>query len=86
MNLGMVKRLYQETSGGFTMYLCKKDKPGLSLLPREDEALFNSQQLVDDKRVCNMCGQVYESTDVPAQCDNCHSKDFVQPVYGNKLQ
>jgi uncharacterized membrane protein YcaP (DUF421 family) len=86
INLGMIKRLYQETSGSFTMYLYKKDRPGLSLLPREDEALFNSQKLVDDKKVCNICGQVYESTSVPEQCDNCHSKEFVQPVYGNNLQ
>jgi uncharacterized membrane protein YcaP (DUF421 family) len=86
MNLGMVKRLYLETSGAFTMYLYKSDRAGLSLLPREDTALFNSQKMVTDKTVCNICGQVYELNQVPDRCDNCHSKEFVEPVYGNNLQ
>jgi uncharacterized membrane protein YcaP (DUF421 family) len=85
INLGMIKRLYLETSGAFTMYTYKNERAGLSLLPREDEALFNSQQLIKDKRVCNICGQVYELTQVPEKCDNCQSNEFVQPVQGNSL-
>jgi uncharacterized membrane protein YcaP (DUF421 family) len=85
INLGMVKRLYLETSGSFTMYTYKNERPGLSLLPREDKALFNSQHLVSDKKACNICGQLYESTLVPDQCDNCQSNEFVQPVHGNDL-
>jgi len=85
-NLGMVKRLYLETSGSFTMYQYKKPKAGLSLLPREDEAVFNAQQLVNDKKVCNICGQVYEHAHVPERCANCQSNEFVQAVMGNDLQ
>jgi len=85
INLGMVKRLYLETSGAFTMYTYKNERVGLSLLPREDKDLMNAQQLVNDKKVCNTCGQVYELTRVPEKCDNCHSKEFVQPVQGNSL-
>ncbi|MFL5743975.1 MAG: DUF421 domain-containing protein [Niastella sp.] len=85
INLGMVKRLYIETSGAFTMYTYENERAGLSLLPREDEDLFNSQQLVKDKMVCNICGEIYEVTQVPEICDNCHSKEFVQPVQGNSL-
>ncbi|WP_205509556.1 DUF421 domain-containing protein [Longitalea arenae] len=85
INLGMVKRLYLETSGAFTMYMYNKERPGLSLLPREDEDLFNAQYLVTDKKVCNICGQLYEQTKVPDACGNCHSKEFVQPVSGNSL-
>jgi uncharacterized membrane protein YcaP (DUF421 family) len=85
-NLGMVKRLYLETSGAFTMYQYKNERAGMSLLPKEDEALFNSQKIVKDKKVCNICGQVYELDRVPDHCENCHSNEFVQPVYGNELQ
>jgi uncharacterized membrane protein YcaP (DUF421 family) len=85
INLGMIKRLYLETSGSFTMYTYKNERAGLSLLPREDEALFNSQQLVNDKKVCNICGQLYELNRVPSTCHNCHSNEFVQPVQGNNL-
>ncbi|WP_207513924.1 DUF421 domain-containing protein [Longitalea luteola] len=84
-NLGMVKRLYLETSGDFTMYLYEDERPGLSLLPREDEELFNAQQLVNDQKVCNICGQIYEIRQVPDQCENCQSREFVQPVQGDSL-
>jgi len=85
-NLGMIKRLYLETSGSFTMYQYKKPRAGLSLLPREDKAVFNAQQLVNDKKVCNICGQVYEQAHVPERCANCQSHEFVEAVMGNNLQ
>lgn len=72
-NLGQVKRLYMETSGLFSIYEMKKPKPGLSLLPVEDDGIHTIQHKPDEKmKACTSCGHVirFENKAMPA-CDNC---------------
>jgi len=81
-NLGSVKRLYMETSGAFTLYPNKKPVPGLSLLPKEDKAVYNNQAFEKDKKVCDSCGVLYEASHLPDSCGHCGQKVFVPAVNG----
>jgi uncharacterized membrane protein YcaP (DUF421 family) len=81
-NLGGVKRLYMETSGAFTLYKNKNPLPGLSVLPCEDDAVYNSQSFDKDSQVCNSCGTLYEASHLPSTCFNCGEHEFVPAVKG----
>lgn len=81
-NLGAIKRLYLETSGNFTLYKYKEPLPGLSLYITEDQELYNSQLFAENKKVCKLCGVLYEASRLPDSCYNCKQSDFVIAVTG----
>src|ERR1700712_1396555 len=58
--LGEIKRVYIETSGSFSIYKADDPPPGLSVLPEDDEPIYQNQKTVDDKLVCYNCGLIQE--------------------------
>jgi uncharacterized membrane protein YcaP (DUF421 family) len=71
-HLGKVKRLYMETSGAFSIVEQREIKPGLSLIPDDDQNYWTDENRQKDVCVCSNCGL---RRDTPAkndlQCDNC---------------
>jgi uncharacterized membrane protein YcaP (DUF421 family) len=56
-NLGEVDRLYMEASGTFSIFKAENPKPGLSLLPPDDDRVHEIQQHEDeDLKACTSCG------------------------------
>jgi uncharacterized membrane protein YcaP (DUF421 family) len=78
-HLGMVKRLYFESNGTFTLIKQPEPKPGLSVVPSIDPAFSKEQAYSDTAYVCCNCGKVTEG-EKPSQCDNCQDKEFERPV------
>jgi uncharacterized membrane protein YcaP (DUF421 family) len=56
-NLGKVKRMYMEACGIFSVFTEERDRPGLSLLPVEDDSIHLIQKKPDQKlKACTSCG------------------------------
>jgi uncharacterized membrane protein YcaP (DUF421 family) len=63
-NLGKVKRMYMEACGIFSIFE-QEDRPGLSLLPVEDDAVHSIQKKPDRPlKACTSCGNT-----IPAPTD-----------------
>jgi hypothetical protein len=54
--LGEVKRLYMEANGGFTIIRQDKPLPGLFVIPRWDDELYNRFQKDQKLMACENCG------------------------------
>jgi len=78
--LGEVKRLYMETSGSFSIFQADTPPPGLSVLPDEDESLYNSQETEKGKKVCYDCGTLYDEAQLPHACTTCKGRHFIDAV------
>lgn len=77
-HLGQVKRLYSEADGLFSLYTADDPKPGLSVLPRKEEALPLREKDVENHFACAYCGNVTErENNYPIPCDNCGNQDWV---------
>lgn len=72
-NLGEIKRLYMESCGVFSFYKMKEPKPGLSLLPVEDDRVHDIQHKPDQHlKACTSCGNVIHlAREEPVPCGNC---------------
>jgi uncharacterized membrane protein YcaP (DUF421 family) len=79
-NLGKVKRMYLEGCGTYSIYNQEEDKPGLLLLPKEDEAMLPIQKTVDDALVCANCGYVQKGQDNTMACPNCKHTEWSKPI------
>ena len=80
-NLGTVQRLYLEACGDFSTYKLSKAKPGLSILPRKDEAIHQIQQQVEDGTVvCVNCGHVEPVQSAAHVCLLCGESEWEKPV------
>ena len=77
--LGEIKRVYIETSGSFSIYKADDPPPGLSVLPEDDEPIYQNQKTVDDKLVCYNCGLI-QAGGVETECKQCKCTHFVKPV------
>lgn len=55
-HLGEVKRLYMEANGGFTIIRQEKPLPGLFVIPRWDDELYNRFQKDEKLMACQNCG------------------------------
>lgn len=75
-HLGMVKRLYIEANGEFSLTRNKEHTPGLCCIPEWDMD-FYSEQPKADVTVCRNCGNKQQDT---AQCGHCRSNDWVLAV------
>lgn len=74
-NLGKVKRLYLEACGDFSTYKEKDDKPGLSILPENDEAVHGMQKIPkEDIQVCSSCGHTGRAMVKEKPCPVCDEK------------
>jgi uncharacterized membrane protein YcaP (DUF421 family) len=75
--LGQVKRVYLEASGQFSIFRYAKDKPGLCILPAEDEKVYRSERRTDRFFACKNCGNVKEKhTNSPQPCSLCGANDW----------
>jgi uncharacterized membrane protein YcaP (DUF421 family) len=76
-HLGVVDRLYVESSGSFTLIRNKQEEPGLSVLPLADNDFYDEHEHTDHQ-VCSNCGKEQVA---PAQpCINCGNRTFVQAI------
>jgi uncharacterized membrane protein YcaP (DUF421 family) len=55
-HLGMVKRVYQEATGDFSIYTAEHPKPGLSVLPSSDSGTQLLPPSPDNIQACKACG------------------------------
>lgn len=77
-HLGEVKRLYSEADGHFSLYRLSKPKPGLSVLPRSEEALPEDGNVRSKDLVCAYCGyHVINADHMDGACSNCGNDDWI---------
>jgi uncharacterized membrane protein YcaP (DUF421 family) len=78
-HLGMVKRLYFEARGTFTIVRNEDQSSGLCILPDDDPSFQQEQNSDPSKKVCGYCGN--EAHDVHAACDKCGHKEFRPAIF-----
>lgn len=81
-HLGMVKRLYFEAAGSFSILSASEPKRGLSILPEWDVSLFRELHTKTTMLVCHYCGKPKEATEAGDNtiCSNCKHNDWVHAV------
>jgi uncharacterized membrane protein YcaP (DUF421 family) len=79
-NLGKVQRCYLEACGTYSIYKFQEERPGLLLLPKEDEAILTTQKTTGNALVCSNCGFVVNSRDYSGTCHNCNKSEWSDPV------
>ena len=73
-HLGMVKRVYMEANGSFSIVENESVKPGLMVLPAWDTDFVNETLKVTDTEICNNCGEQKPDNatqDKSVKCTNC---------------
>jgi uncharacterized membrane protein YcaP (DUF421 family) len=81
-HMGMVKRLYFEAAGTFSILSAAETKPGLSVIPDWDMQLSVAIHTTADEQVCSYCGtgKPAGSTGGEVICPNCKNKEWVRAV------
>jgi len=69
--LGEVKRAYMEANGEFSIFRQEPPKPGLSVLPRKDKAIWQAEPTNATLKACLRCGHTEPTNAQPAQCPRC---------------
>ncbi|GAA4904665.1 DUF421 domain-containing protein [Mucilaginibacter defluvii] len=77
-NLGMVKRVYLESNGLFSIYMYKTPRYGLPLLPPDDQRLINTQAKSDEV-ACANCGHT-EAKNAASDCADCGSLNWAPAI------
>ena len=78
-NLGKVQRLYLEASGDFSAYQFPDERPGLSVIPPDDQEALKSQKLVgEEAKACCNCGTVAAVSD--QACSTCGRSEWTSAV------
>lgn len=74
-NLGSLDRVYMEAGGSFTMYKAEQPKPGLALLPANENA-SDFVSVKEGWQSCAICGftRPVEKT----ECPNCHHDKWMK--------
>jgi uncharacterized membrane protein YcaP (DUF421 family) len=76
-NLGKVRRMYMEAYGNFSIFQNEKSKPGLSVMPPDDEDIRNTfLPMVDTNLACGNCGNTIPVQPDPEICSVCHKKEW----------
>lgn len=71
-HLGIVKRLYLEANGSFTLVKNNEPGPGLNILPEKDEAYSRQLHKITSKHSCKVCGFVLAiAPDADQKCPHC---------------
>jgi len=71
-NLGEVERLYMEASGIFSIFKAEHSRPGLSLLPPDDEDIHLMQRRPDaGLKACTSCGNTVRTPAAGQACEHC---------------
>lgn len=78
-HLGQVKRLYLEANGAFSVYKNEEPKPGLSVLPQQDQDLLAYQSKSSQYVACHNCGNTVKRTSKLVKgCHRCGAHCWVQ--------
>jgi uncharacterized membrane protein YcaP (DUF421 family) len=78
-NLGQVKRVYLEACGIFSIFLKAEAKPGLPILPADDQLMPDIQTAVE-LIACSHCGVVKKKQAKASNCDHCGSREWTEAV------
>ncbi|RYZ52000.1 MAG: DUF421 domain-containing protein [Sphingobacteriales bacterium] len=85
-NLGMVKRVYLEAGGQFSIYKFEVQRPGLALFPPNDQKMMEATSPIDSKLTCCNCGNVIPGTPTPGECTRCGHNDWTRAIiYKNNI-
>jgi uncharacterized membrane protein YcaP (DUF421 family) len=82
IHLGMIKRLYFEANGMFSLVDEPNPKPGLSILPDIDPEFAARKLKVTDAFVCGHCGKLAEGmiASTRTKCPNCQAIQWDRAV------
>jgi uncharacterized membrane protein YcaP (DUF421 family) len=69
MHLGMVKRVYHEANGSFTIIKAENAFPGLPVIPEWDQDFLAEQKRSGESNVCTHCGKRQQLEE--NNCANC---------------
>jgi len=78
-HLGLVKRIYMEANGTFTLIPNEPAIPGLLVLPEWDEEFVQEKMQQTDVAICKECGERKPSEqqqDGEVSCINCGADDW----------
>jgi len=78
-HLGMVKRLYFEAGGTFSLLQKTEPVPGLSSIPEWDREMSGKIHRQSTQQVCKFCGN-YHTGQKGNQCENCGKNTWVYAV------
>jgi len=87
-HLGKIKRVYLEACGVFSIFETAEPQPGLSVLPPDDQKIFDVQSPVR-LIACTYCGMVRSKQDEGTlskqdegtlHCDNCDCTEWTDAV------
>jgi uncharacterized membrane protein YcaP (DUF421 family) len=78
VHLGMVKRLYLEANGSFTLVEEIEPKPGLSIIPDWDGSFKAVKETRQSQMVCCRCGNQFDME--KKICSSCQSKESQNAV------
>lgn len=80
-SLGAVKRVYLEACGVFSVYRRTEPRPGLSLVPRDDQKLQkNRTGAASGLRACKSCGFTMKTSKADERCASCGESDWDDAV------
>ena len=84
INLGMVDRLYIEAEGLFSIYKATESRPGLSILPPDDDEIVGRQELAltpdsISLLACLSCGEL-KNLDLNDPCQTCGQDEFAKAI------
>jgi uncharacterized membrane protein YcaP (DUF421 family) len=80
-HLGMIKRLYLEANGSFTLVKNTDSIPGLNILPEKDPEYSKAIHQATDYRSCNICGNIEKGqVQDDAICSHCNNKNWIAAV------
>lgn len=84
--LGMVKSLYFEAGGIFSLLKVKDPKPGLSVLPEWDLELKEDLHSVLNQELCKYCGhnRALNLRIAKEKCINCGHSDWTKAVIAHE--
>jgi uncharacterized membrane protein YcaP (DUF421 family) len=78
IHLGMVKRLFIEANGSFSLVKEKEKKGGMPVIPSWDTSFVSTLQRVPDMQICSNCGNTRVNDE--QKCPNCGSTEWEHPV------
>jgi uncharacterized membrane protein YcaP (DUF421 family) len=84
LHTGMVKRLYMEPNGAFTLIENQQPNPGLIVLPAWDKEFIKEKLQRTDVVICNNCAETKPEhlahLNGEARCPKCHAHDWTKAV------
>ncbi|KQR71183.1 DUF421 domain-containing protein [Pedobacter sp. Leaf176] len=82
-HLGMVKRLYFEAGGSFSLLKMNTPIPGLSSIPKWDQEMSERIHSLTEQELCAWCGS-YKPGRNATKCNNCKKDVWVYAVRNHK--